>query len=176
MQAGLDTGPVCLSAKTDITSNMNAGKLHDDLMVRGADLMVEALEKLQAGTLSCIEQPVEGITYASKIEKSETRIDWSKSAIQIHNHIRGLSPFPGAWFEMEMNGKSERIKVLCSELELSTQASAEHEAGQLLDDRLLVACGEGCLRLVKLQRAGKRPMSSADLLRGRPISAGQSLK
>ena len=158
---------------------MSAGELHDDLMVRGADLMVEALEKLQAGTLSCAEQPVEGITYASKIEKSETRIDWSKSADHVHNHIRGLSPFPGTWFEIEMNGKSERIKVLRSELGPNTPeagTNTDHAVGELLDEELLVACGKGSLRLVELQRAGKRPMRSADLLRGLPIPAGQNLK
>ncbi len=174
MEKGLDTGPVCMSAKTDITPDMSAGELHDDLMVRGADLMVEALTKLQAGSLSCTKQPVEGISYASKIEKSETRIDWNQSATQIHNHIRGLSPFPGAWFEIEVKGKSERIKVLSSQPISQTPHKAH--AGQLLDDQLLVACGEGALQLVKLQRAGKRAMSSTDLLRGLPIAAGQNLK
>ena len=174
MEAGLDTGPVCMSARVDITPDMSAGELHDDLMVRGAALMVETLAKLQAGSLSCTVQPVEGITYASKIEKSETRIDWHKSAAQIHNHIRGLSPFPGAWFEIEVKGKTERIKVLSSEP--VRQVADQGIAGQLLDDQLLVACGEGALRLTKLQRAGKRTMTSADLLRGLPIAAGQNLK
>ncbi len=174
MEKGLDTGAVCMSAKTDITPDMSAGELHDDLMVRGADLMVEALKKLQAGSLSCTKQPVEGITYASKIEKSETRIDWNQSAAQIHNHIRGLSPFPGAWFEIEVKGKNERIKVLSSQP--ARQIADKARAGQLLDDQLLVACGEGALRLVKLQRAGKRAMTSADLLRGLPIAGGQNLK
>ncbi|MCP4937347.1 MAG: methionyl-tRNA formyltransferase [bacterium] len=174
METGLDTGPVCMSTKTAITPNMNAGELHDDLMVRGASLMAEALKKLQEGSLSCIEQPVEGITYASKIEKSETHIDWNKSASQVHNHIRGLSPFPGAWFEIEVKGKNERIKVLSSEPD--KQPADKGCAGQLLDDQLLVACSEGAVRLVKLQRAGKRPMKSVDFLRGLPIIAGKNLK
>ena len=173
MESGLDTGPVCLSSDTDITPNMSAGELHDDLMARGAKLIVEALEKLQAGSLSCKPQPSEGITYASKIEKSETRIDWNGSAQHLHNHIRGLSPFPGAWFEVEVKGKSERIKVLCSEP--TEEITGSNKAGQLLDDQLLVACGEGNLRLVKLQRAGKRPMNAADLLRGLALTKGQNL-
>ncbi len=174
MEEGLDTGPVCQSAKVQITPDMSAGELHDELMVRGADLMVAALAKLQQGSLSCQPQPVEGITYASKIDKAETRIDWRKSAQHIHNHIRGLSPFPGAWFEIDVKGKRERIKVLGSQLDKHT--TDEARAGQLLDDRLLVACGEGAVRLVTLQRAGKRPMSAADLLRGLPLTAGQNLK
>ena len=174
MESGLDTGPVCLSADVSITPDMSAGELHDDLMVRGAKLMVEALKKLQSGSLSCKPQPSDGITYASKIEKSETRIDWNGSAQHIHNHIRGLSPFPGAWFEVEVKGKAERIKVLGSEP--SEGITGSNNAGELLDDQLLVACGEGNLRLVKLQRASKRPMNAADLLRGLTLAAGQNLK
>jgi methionyl-tRNA formyltransferase len=173
MEAGLDTGPVCLSAQTDITPDMTAGELHDDLMVRGAELMVQALEKLQKGELSCAPQPVEGITYASKIEKTETRIDWSQPALELHNHIRGLSPFPGSWFEIELNGRLERIKVLrCKPV---SQTGKLPEAGSLLDDQLLVACGEDALRLLELQRAGKRPMMASDLLRGMKITTGQIL-
>ena len=179
MEAGLDTGPVCLSAEIPVTPDMTAGELHDDLMVRGAGLMVEALEKLETGSLFCTPQPVEGVTYASKIEKSETRIDWSKSAEEVHNHIRGLSPFPGAWFELEQNGRTERIKVLCSQLHKETtdpQTAVSAKAGQTLDDELLVACGEGAVRLVRLQRAGKRPMMAAELLRGLPVRASHRLK
>ena len=173
MEAGLDTGPVCLSAQTDITPDMTAGELHDDLMMRGADLMVQALEKLQKGELSCAPQLAEGITYASKIEKSETRIDWSLPALELHNHIRSLSPFPGAWFEIELNGRLERIKVL--RCEPVSQTGKLPEAGSLLDDQLLVACGEDALRLLELQRAGKRPMMASDLLRGLKITTGQIL-
>lgn len=173
MEAGLDTGPVCLSAQTDITSDMTAGELHNDLMVRGAELMVQALEKLQKGELSCAPQPVEGITYASKIEKTETRIDWSRPALELHNHIRGLSPFPGAWFEIKLNGRLERVKVL--RCEPVSQTGKLPEAGSLLDDQLLVACGEDALRLLELQRAGKRPMMADDLLRGLKITTGQIL-
>ena len=171
MERGLDTGPVCLSASTDITRGMTAGELHDDLMVRGADLMVQAIDDLQREALACREQSVEGVTYAQKIEKSETRIDWHKPAFEVQNHIHGLSPFPGAWFEIEINGKTERIKVLRCE-----QGDGSGQAGLLLDNQLVVACSEGAVRLVELQRAGKRPMSAADLLRGMKIPAGQILK
>jgi methionyl-tRNA formyltransferase len=170
MEKGLDTGPVCLSAQTAISPQMSAGQLHDDLMVRGAALMVEALEHLQNGTLSCTPQPESGITYASKIEKSETRIDWSRPAQDVHNHIRGLSPFPGAWFEIEVKGRKERIKVLQSQLENSSG-----QPGFLLDDQLLVACGEKSVRLVTLQRAGKKAMGADELLRGLPMAAGLSI-
>ncbi len=161
MEAGLDTGPVCLRAATDIPPDMTAGELHDDLMMRGAALMVKALEKLQAGTLTCTAQSPDGVIYASKIEKSETRIDWGKPALEVHNHIRGLSPFPGAWFELVVNGKAERIKVLRSSLQNESGAR-----GLLLDDQLLVACGDGSVRLLELQRAGKRPLQASELLRG----------
>ena len=170
MEAGLDTGPVCLSATTQIGADMTAGELHDDLMVRGARLMVRALEKLQSGQLTCAAQPQDGITYAHKIEKSETRIDWSQPAQQVHNHIRGLSPFPGAWFELENKGKIERIKVLRCALD-----KGEGETGLLLDDALLVGCGEGVIRLLQLQRAGKRPMSAKQLLRGFSLPKGTLL-
>ena len=170
MGKGLDTGPVCLSSMIEINANMTAGELHDDLMIRGADLMVKALHELANGTLSCEEQPSEGITYAQKLEKSETRIDWSRPARDVHNHIRGLSPFPGAWFEIEVNGKSERIKVL------ETDICEENGAcGAVLDEYLRVGCATGAIRLLQLQRAGKRPMKADDFLRGLKIKAGQTL-
>ncbi len=174
MEAGLDTGPVCLSAKTDITPDMTAGELHDELMIKGADLMVEALKKLQNGTLSCTAQAVEGVTYASKIEKSETRIDWNRPACDVHNHIRGLSPFPGAWFEAEINGRPERIKVLRSQ-QTDSPASHNNAPGTIIDDQLLVNCVNGAVRLLELQRAGKRPMPASELLRGLQLPAGSRL-
>ena len=174
MEAGLDTGPVCMSAQTELTANMTAGELHDDLKIRGADLMVRALEELQQGALCCKQQPEQGVTYASKIDKSETRIDWCKPAREVHNHIRGLSPFPGAWFEIELNGKAERIKVLRSELIKGENADAV--AGQLLDDQLMVACSREAVRLIELQRAGKRPMQAGDFLRGMKITKSSILK
>lgn len=170
MERGLDTGPVCLSTQTKITEQMTAGDLHDDLMVRGAALMVEALEKLQDGSFSCTPQPEGGVTYAHKIEKSETRIDWSQPAPDLHNHIRGLSPFPGAWFSMEINNKIERIKVLSTQMQ-----EGNGTPGTVLDNQLLIACGSEALRLTKLQRAGKRPMQAEELQRGLKVPAGAQI-
>src|SRR5262249_1141010 len=112
-------------------------------------------------------QPREGATYADKISKEETRIDWSKSAAEVHNHIRALSPYPGAWFEALLAGKPERVKVLRSVL-----VPGKGDAGLLLDANLTVACGSQAVRLTQVQRAGKRPMGGADFLRGFPLGKG----
>jgi methionyl-tRNA formyltransferase len=170
MEEGLDTGPVCLGERVAISPDMTAGALHDDLARLGGDLMVRALSALERGSLDCREQVEEGVTYAHKIEKSETRIDWSRPADEVHNHIRGLSPFPGAWFELEAGGKRERIKVLQSRL-----ADGSGSPGTVLDDGLLVACGEGALRLRQVQRAGKKPMSAEEFLRGVAMQPGAVL-
>lgn len=161
MEAGLDTGPVCLADKTQIGPEETAGDLHDRLARLGADLMVRALAALERGSLDCTLQSEEGVTYASKIEKSESRIDWSCSAADVHNHIRGLSPFPGAWFEAELNGKLERVKALRSQV-----SQGEGPAGTVLDDGLRVACGSGAVRLTHLQRAGRKPVTADEFLRG----------
>jgi len=170
MGEGLDTGPVCLSERMNIGADETAGDLHDALARTGADLMVRALAALERGSLDCTEQLHEGVTYASKIEKSETRIDWSRPAGEVHNHIRGLAPFPGAWFEMEARGKKERVKVL-----RSTLGEGEGAPGEVLDDQLTIACGSGAVRLTHLQRAGKKPMSGQDFLRGQNTNAGTRL-
>ena len=167
MEKGLDTGPVALTRKVEIGANMTAGELHDKLMLVGARAMAEAMEKLEANDLPLTAQPEEGVLYAAKIDKGETRIDFSKPARDVHNHIRGLSPFPGAWFEAEINGKPERIKVLASEL-----APGDGEPGTVLDDTLAVACGEDAVRLVKLQKAGGKPLAATEFLRGMPVAAG----
>jgi methionyl-tRNA formyltransferase len=174
MDEGLDTGPVCLVDDIEIGPNMTAGELHDAMARRGADLMVRALAALERGSLVCTPQPAEGVTYAAKIGKDEARIDFAAPAAGVHNRIRGLSPFPGAWFEAEVQGKRERIKVLRSEVSEATAGGAA-EPGTLLDDHLTVACGEGAVRLVHVQRAGKKPMSADELLRGLPLRAGQRL-
>jgi methionyl-tRNA formyltransferase len=161
MDEGLDTGPVAMVERIAITANMTAGELHDRLSVLGADLMVRALSALSRGSLSFQPQAQEGVTYAHKIEKAEARIDWSKSATALHDHIRGLSPFPGAFFEGDFGKGVERIKVLRAEV-----TSAQGEAGRLIGDDLTIACGEGALRLIDVQRAGKAPMSAAEFLRG----------
>ena len=170
MEKGLDTGPVCLADRVPIGADETAGELHDVLAGRGAQLMVRALSALERGTLDCRPQPVEGVTYAQKIDKAEAHIDFRADARQVHNLIRGLSPFPGAWFEVGPDGKRERIKVLRASL-----ASGSGEPGTVLDDNLTIACGEGAVRLVELQRAGKKPMPAVEVLRGFPIPAGTRL-
>jgi len=170
MEKGLDTGPVALTREVEIGENTTAGELHDQLMLVGARAMVEAMQRLEEGDLPLTSQPEEGVLYASKIDKNETRIDFSRPAREVHNHIRGLSPFPGAWFEVEFTGRPERIKVLSSEL-----AEGQGAAGAVLDERLAIACGSGAIRLTRLQKAGGRPLAAADLLRGTPLPAGTRL-
>lgn len=161
MDEGLDTGPVALTRRVAIGADMTAGELHDLLMEDGAQLMVEALARLEAGDLELTPQEGEGMTYAAKIEKAETRIDWSLPAREVHDRIRGLSPFPGAWCEMVFGEKTERVKLL-----RSTLGKGEGAAGTLVGDGLTVACGTGAVRLVELQRAGGKALPAEDFLRG----------
>jgi methionyl-tRNA formyltransferase len=167
MEAGLDTGPVCLGRDVPIPSGMTAGQLHDVLSKLGAELMVEALAKLEAGTLTCVPQPSVGATYAAKIDKGETRIDFARPAKEIVDHIRGLSPHPGAWFEAELGGKRERIRVLAAK-----DGAGSGSPGTLLENDLTIACGEGAIRVEELQRAGRQPMAAADFLRGSRLAPG----
>lgn len=167
MDKGLDTGPVALTKRVTIGNAMTAGELHDRLMHVGAALMKEAMAKLEASDLMLTPQPEEGVVYAAKITKDETRIDFTRPARDVHNHIRGLSPFPGAWFELEIAGRVERIKVLASEL-----ADGTGEPGTVLDDALTISCGESAARLTQLQRAGGKALAAAEFLRGTPIAAG----
>jgi methionyl-tRNA formyltransferase len=167
MEKGLDTGPVALTKTVQISETMTGGELHDRLMQVGASLMREAMAKLEAGDLPLTVQAEEGVVYAQKISKTETRIDFARPAREVHDHIRGLSPFPGAWFELEIAGRPERIKVLNSE-----PASGEGEAGTVLDDNLTIACAEGAVRLTRLQRAGGKALGAADFLRGTPVAPG----
>ncbi len=171
MEKGLDTGPVCLAEPVAIGSDMTAGELHDILAARGASLMVRALGALERGSLDCVPQDAEGVTYATKIDKAEGRIDFTRPAREVHNRVRGLSPFPGAWFEVGEGRRRERIKVLRTEL-----AEGRGRPGEVVDDRLTVACGDGAVRLVELQRPGKRPMAAGDLLRGFPLPPGTRLQ
>ncbi|MCC6734774.1 MAG: methionyl-tRNA formyltransferase [Bauldia sp.] len=171
MEAGLDTGPVAMGERIAIPPDMTAGQLHDRMALVGADLMVRALAALERGSLGLTPQPEAGITYAAKIDKAETRIDFSRPAAEVHNHIRGLSPFPGAWTEMPLGGRSERVKVL-----RSVVAEGAGPAGTLLDDRLTVATGDGALRLVELQRAGGKPVTADAFLRGASVPAGTRLQ
>lgn len=161
MDEGLDTGPVAMVERIAISPNMCAGELHDRLSALGADLMVRALAALSRGSLAFQPQAQEGVTYAHKIEKAEARIDWSKTATALHDHIRGLSPFPGAFFEGDFGKGMERIKVLRAEV-----ATGDGEAGHLVGNDLTIACGEDALRLIDVQRAGKAPMSAGEFLRG----------
>ena len=163
MAEGLDTGPIALAERLPIGPDMTAGELHDTLAPLGASLMVRALGALEHGTLQFTPQPDEGVTYAAKIDKRETRIDWGKPWQAVHNHCRGLSPFPGAWFELPAG----RIKVL-----RATRGEGSGAPGTVLDDRLTIACGEGAVRLLDVQRAGKQPMKAEEFLRGSNITAG----
>ncbi|MFY9684840.1 MAG: methionyl-tRNA formyltransferase [Pseudolabrys sp.] len=162
MDEGLDTGAMAMAERMPIGSDMTAGDLHDALSRLGADLMLRALAAAERGSLTLTPQPVAGVTYAEKISKSETRTDWSKPWKQVHDHIRGLSPFPGAWFEVD----SVRIKAL-----RSTKAEGSGTAGTTLDEKLTVACGTGAVRLSQVQRAGKQPMSADEFLRGTPVKS-----
>ncbi|NUS20663.1 MAG: methionyl-tRNA formyltransferase [Mesorhizobium sp.] len=170
MEEGLDTGPVALVEKVAIAPDMTAGELHDCLMAEGASLMVRALAQLGINCLTFTPQATEGVTYARKIDKSETRVDWTRPSGEVHNHIRGLSPFPGAWCEVEIGGRMERLKLL-----RSTLSDGVGESGGILDDRLTVACGSGAVRLVEVQRAGGRPAAAQEFLRGATIEKGTKL-
>lgn len=170
MEAGLDTGPVALVETCAIAPDMTAGDLHDALMVIGAQLMVEAVAQLKAGQLTFTPQSFDGVTYAKKIDKAETRVNWTLPAGEVHNHIRGLSPFPGAWCEVEIGGRKERLKLL-----RSTLVEGAGEAGGILDDQLTVACGAGAVRLVEVQRAGGKPVAASEFVRGTRIEKGMKL-
>ncbi|WP_114008531.1 methionyl-tRNA formyltransferase [Cohaesibacter intestini] len=168
MDEGLDTGDIAMSETIAITNTMTAQDLHDRMMVLGADLMVRALAALSRGSLGSQPQPEEGVTYAKKIDKAEARIDFASPASEIHNKIRGLSPFPGAWCEMTIRGKAQRVKILRSEL-----AEGQGAPGTLLGDGMTVACGDGAIRLVELQRAGKGAMKADDFQRGADLKVGE---
>lgn len=160
MDQGLDTGPVAIADEMPIGPDMTTGELHDKMMLVGADLMTRALAALDRGSLGFTPQPEAGATYAKKIDKAEARIDWSRPAQEVHNLIRGMSPFPGAWFEMQLAGSTTRIKAL-----RSTIANTSGDAGTLFDG-LTIACGEGAVRLLSVQREGKGAMDAATFLRG----------
>src|SRR6266581_3438032 len=164
MDIGLDTGDVAMAERLAITDTMTAADLHDALAPLGADLMVRAMGGLARGGLQLQKQSEDGVTYAAKIDKAEARIDWKRPAREVLRHIHGLSPFPGAWSEVEIEGEAVRIKILRCEL-----ADGSGAPGELLDDRLAVACGEGAIRILELQRAGKAPMKGQEFLRGTPL-------
>ncbi|MEY9180058.1 methionyl-tRNA formyltransferase [Bradyrhizobium sp. USDA 326] len=163
MDVGLDTGDVAMAERIAISDSMTALDLHDRLSRLGADLMVRAMAALERGGLQLKKQSEDGATYAAKIEKAEARIDWTMPARAVLRHIHGLSPFPGAWAEFE----NARVKILRCEL-----AKGSGAAGEVLDDQLTIACGEGAIRIIELQREGKARMQAADFLRGVPLKAG----
>ena len=164
MDVGLDTGDVAMAERLPITDAMTASDLHDALARLGADLMVRAMAALERGALQLTRQSEQGVTYAGKIEKAEARIDWSRPAREVLRHIHGLSPFPGAWSEIAGGGEVARVKILRCEL-----AKGAGEPSSVLDDQLTIACGEGAIRIVELQRASKAPMKAAEFLRGTPL-------
>ncbi len=166
MDEGLDTGPILMAERLPIAPDMTAGQLHDALSPLGADLIVRTMAAFGRGGIEPRPQPDEGAVYAAKITREESRLDWTRPAAEIRDRIRGLSPAPGAW--TTLNG--ERVKILKADL-----ADGAGAPGVTLDDRLTVACGKGALRLATLQRPGRGPMDAAELLRGFPTPAGQSL-
>lgn len=167
MEEGLDTGPIAMAERLPIGPDATTGELHDALARLGADLMLRAMAALEKGQLQLTPQAADGVTYAKKIDKTETRIDWSKSWQEVHNHCRGLSPFPGAWCELASAG---RVKIL-----RTTKGEGSGAPGKVLDDKLNVACGSGAVRLVQLQRAGRGPMATDEFLRGTPVAPGSVL-
>jgi methionyl-tRNA formyltransferase len=166
MEAGLDTGPVLSTVKTQIAQDDTTGTLHDRLAVQGAALMVETLKALEAGTARQTPQPDEGVTYAKKLTNDETQIDWSRPARELDCFVRGLSPWPGAWTTIQ----GERVKIL-----MASPLPGSGAPGRALDAHLTIACGTGALRLVTLQRAGKTAQDAETLLRGFPVAPGTVL-
>jgi methionyl-tRNA formyltransferase len=164
MDVGLDTGDVAMAERLAITDTMTAVDLHDALAPLGSDLMARAMGGLERGRLQFTKQSDEGVTYAAKIDKAEARIDWNKPARAVLRHIHGLSPFPGAWCEMGIEGQPARVKILRCKM-----ADGSGVSGEVLDDHLTVACQQGALRILELQRAGKQPMKAQDFLRGTPL-------
>ena len=167
MEEGLDTGPVAMAERVAIGPDMTADELHDVLARLGADLMARALAALEKDALVLTPQRSDGVTYAAKIDKNETRIDWKRPWKEVHDHCRGLSPFPGAWCEID----GARVKVLRTSRGEGTDAP-----GTVLDARLTVGCGDGAVRILELQPAGKRPMTAEEFLRGNPVSPGTVLR
>jgi methionyl-tRNA formyltransferase len=167
MDVGLDTGDIAMAERIPVTDAMTMRELHDALAPLGADLMVRAIGALERGGLRLTPQGEAGVTYAAKIDKAEARIDWTKPAREVLRHIHGLSPFPGAWCEVPIEGEPVRLKILRCEL-----ANGSGASGDRLGDDLTIACGEGAIRVLELQRAGKQPMKAPDFLRGTPLRPG----
>ncbi len=170
MTAGLDEGPICLSEMIAIRADDTARTLQDRMAQKGAALMAQAMAALERDEVRCAPQDPGGVTYAAKIDKAEARIDWTQPATIVDRRIRALSPAPGAWFILPTGQGGVRVKVLMSRPEPGDGAP-----GEVLDGALLVACGEGAVRLITVQREGKAVMAACDLLRGSPIAPGLRL-
>jgi methionyl-tRNA formyltransferase len=159
-----------MAERVPIGPDTTAGELHDRLMGLGADLMARALAALSRGALTFTPQPAEGVTHARKIGNEEARIDWTRPATAVHDHVRGLSPFPGAFFTLVTAKGRERVRALRTAL-----AEGSGRAGTLLDAQGTIACGDGAVRLVQVQPAGKLPMTAEEFLRGRRLPVGTGL-
>lgn len=170
MEAGLDTGPILLSETVRIAPTDTAASLHDKLMETGALMWPRTLSALERGSLEAAPQSEDGVTYARKISSEEARLDWTRPSAELACHVRGLSPFPGAWFELPGEKGPVRVKVLMAEA-----VEASGAAGTVLEGELVIACGEGALRLSRLQREGKGAMNAVDFLRGNSVPAGTVL-
>jgi len=170
MTEGLDEGPVLATSTVRIGALDTAGTLHDRLAAAGARLLVETLQAIERGEARETPQADDGVTYARKIRPKEARLDWRRPGAEVDLRIRGLSPFPGAWFTAPGENGSVRVKALLSRVEDGRGAP-----GQLLDDALLVACGEGAVRLLRVQREGRGPQDADAFLRGFPLAAGTRL-
>jgi methionyl-tRNA formyltransferase len=168
MEEGLDTGPIAMAQRVPVGADATTADLHDELAQCGAGLMLRALSALERDTLQLTPQPEEGVTYASKIAKNETRVDWRKPWQEVHNHCRGLSPFPGAWCEL---ADGARVKIL-----RTTKGDGGGPPGRILDDKLTIACGDGAVRILQLQRAGRQPMVAEEFLRGVEVTPGSALQ
>ncbi|GHE64519.1 methionyl-tRNA formyltransferase [Camelimonas fluminis] len=189
MEEGLDTGPVAMCERLAIGPEMTAGELHDALSALGADLAARALAALERGSLGFTPQPEAGVTYAHKISNADGRIDWSQDARTVHDQIRGLSPFPGAFFEADLGkGKPERVKVLQATIAHELPGVAPHGApdtlagndslagpGTLLAPDMTIACGKGAIRVLRAQRAGKSAVTAGEFMRGARLAPGAQL-
>ena len=171
MDAGLDTGDVAMVGRVTVDDAMTAGDLHDVLAQAGSGLMVRAMDALERSDLKLTPQGQQGVTYAAKIDKDEARIDWTRPAREVLRHCHGLSPFPGAWSEIELDGQPVRLKILRCEL-----ADGRGEAGDMIDANLTMACGDGAVRITELQRAGGKPLTAEVFLRGTRLAPGSRMR
>ncbi|MBA5724261.1 methionyl-tRNA formyltransferase [Candidatus Liberibacter sp.] len=172
MDAGLDTGPVGLVKQISIHPDMTTGELHDQLSTLCANAMVESMDRLEANNFCMVPQEQNGITYAKKISKSEMRVDFTQSSQEVHNHIRAFSPLPGAWIEIPIGHRVERVKLLMSQL-----VDGKGEPGEIIGSDFTVACSQGAIRIIRLQKAGGHaPLNSKDFLLGHPLTIGARIR